>query len=255
MPSSPNSRSGCTPRAGRRVEPAGAAGAPGHGHVRQGRRAAAHRRAGRPAGGADHVVQEADGRGARARLPVADPPGRCPSPGYLGVFDRSHYEDVLIARVEGLAEPDEIEQRYDEINDVRARAHRGRHGRHQVPAAHLAAEQRERLLARLDDPTKHWKYNPGDLDARARWADYRAAYEIALERTNTEHAPWHVVPSDKKWYRNLGRRPAAARRAARHGPVLAGRGLRRGRRTGQAARGGRDRLTRSGAASSGSQDE
>ena len=64
-------------------------------------------------------------------------------------------------------------------------------------------EQKARLLARLDDPTKHWKYNPGDLAERARWADYRAAYEIALERNNTEAAPWHVVPADKKWYRNL----------------------------------------------------
>ena len=64
-------------------------------------------------------------------------------------------------------------------------------------------EQRERLLARLDNPEKYWKYKPGDIDARARWDDYRAAYEIALERTNTEHAPWHVVPSDRKWFRNL----------------------------------------------------
>ena len=64
-------------------------------------------------------------------------------------------------------------------------------------------EQKARLLARLDDPSKHWKFNPNDLAERARWADYRAAYEIALERNNTEHAPWHVIPADKKWYRNL----------------------------------------------------
>ena len=69
---------------------------------------------------------------------------------------------------------------------------------------HISAEeQKQRLLARLDDPTKYWKFNPGDVDERARWADYRQAYEIALERTNTEVAPWHVVPSDQKWYRNL----------------------------------------------------
>ena len=69
---------------------------------------------------------------------------------------------------------------------------------------HISAdEQKERLLARLDDPTKHWKFNPGDIDERARWAEYRAAYEVALERTNTEAAPWHVIPADKKWYRNL----------------------------------------------------
>lgn len=65
------------------------------------------------------------------------------------------------------------------------------------------AEQRKRLLARLDQPTKHWKYNPHDVDERARWADYREAYEIAIERTNTEAAPWRLVPSDHKWYRNL----------------------------------------------------
>ena len=69
---------------------------------------------------------------------------------------------------------------------------------------HISAEeQKERLLARLDDPTKHWKFNPGDVDERALWPDYREAYEIALERTNTEVAPWYVVPSDRKWYRNL----------------------------------------------------
>jgi polyphosphate kinase 2 (PPK2 family) len=64
------------------------------------------------------------------------------------------------------------------------------------------AEQKERLLARLDDPTKYWKYNPGDVDERQRWAEYTKAYEIALERTNTDVAPWFIVPSDKKWYRN-----------------------------------------------------
>jgi len=64
-------------------------------------------------------------------------------------------------------------------------------------------EQKQRLLARLDDPTKFWKYNPGDVDERALWPAYRDAYEIALERTNSEVAPWHVVPSDRKWFRNL----------------------------------------------------
>jgi polyphosphate kinase 2 (PPK2 family) len=69
---------------------------------------------------------------------------------------------------------------------------------------HISAEtQRERLLARLDDPTKHWKFNPTDVDERALWPLYQQAYEIALERTNTEVAPWYVVPSDHKWYRNL----------------------------------------------------
>jgi PPK2 family polyphosphate:nucleotide phosphotransferase len=126
-----------------------------------------------------------------------------PTTGRIGVFDRSHYEDVLIARVRSLAPEDEIERRYDAINAFEA----------EVVAAgitmvkcmlHISAQtQKERLLARLDDPTKHWKFNPGDIDERARWADYRRAYEVALERTNTEIAPWYVVPSDRKWYRNL----------------------------------------------------
>jgi PPK2 family polyphosphate:nucleotide phosphotransferase len=126
-----------------------------------------------------------------------------PGPGIIGVFDRSHYEDVLIARVRKLAPPDEIERRYAAINDFEQ----------ELSAAgttiikcmlHISPEeQKHRLLARLANPTKYWKYNPGDVDERARWADYRTAYEIALERTNTEHAPWHVIPSDRKWFRNL----------------------------------------------------
>jgi PPK2 family polyphosphate:nucleotide phosphotransferase len=126
-----------------------------------------------------------------------------PGPGYLGVFDRSHYEDVLIARVRSLATPDEVERRYAAIDDFERRLVAG--GTTVVKCMlHIsAAEQRERLLARLDDPTKHWKFNPGDLDERSRWPAYREAYEIALERTGTDVAPWYVVPADKKWYRNL----------------------------------------------------
>jgi PPK2 family polyphosphate:nucleotide phosphotransferase len=126
-----------------------------------------------------------------------------PEPGYLGVFDRSHYEDVLIARVRELAPPDEIERRYGAINEFEQRLVNG--GTRIVKCMlHISAdEQKERLQARLDDPTKHWKYNPKDLDERALWPAYREAYEIALERTTTEHAPWHVIPADRKWYRNL----------------------------------------------------
>ena len=126
-----------------------------------------------------------------------------PEHGLIGVFDRSHYEDVLIAKVRKLAPAAEIERRYDAINEFEA----------EVLAAgttivkcmlHISADtQRERLEARLDNPDKYWKFNPGDIDERARWPEYRAAYETALERTNTEVAPWHVVPSDRKWYRNL----------------------------------------------------
>ncbi len=126
-----------------------------------------------------------------------------PEPGYLGVFDRSHYEDVLIARVDGLAEPDEIERRYDAINEFEAEL--VEQGVVIVKCLlHISPEeQKRRLLARLDDPTKHWKYHSSDLVSRARWGDYRRAYEIAVEHTNTAHAPWYVVPSDHKWYRNL----------------------------------------------------
>ncbi|GAB3763172.1 PPK2 family polyphosphate:nucleotide phosphotransferase [Nocardioides ginsengisegetis] len=126
-----------------------------------------------------------------------------PQQGIVGVFDRSHYEDVLIARVRGFAPPAEIERRYDAINDFERELVEG--GTTIVKCMlHISAEeQKTRLLARLDDRTKYWKFNPGDIDERKKWASYREAYEIALERTNTEHAPWHVIPSDKKWYRNL----------------------------------------------------
>jgi PPK2 family polyphosphate:nucleotide phosphotransferase len=126
-----------------------------------------------------------------------------PQPGYIGVFDRSHYEDVLIVRVHELAEPEVIEARYDQINAFEAEL--AAEGVVVVKCMlHVsAAEQKERLLARLDSVEKYWKFNPGDIDERAFWGAYRTAYEIALERTNTEIAPWYVVPADKKWYRNL----------------------------------------------------
>lgn len=125
-----------------------------------------------------------------------------PESGRIGIFDRSHYEDVLIGRVRELADPAEIERRYDAINAFEAELVEG--GTTVVKCMlHISAdEQRERLLARLDDPTKHWKFNPTDVDERLLWSDYQRAYEVALERTNTEAAPWLVVPSDRKWYRN-----------------------------------------------------
>ena len=126
-----------------------------------------------------------------------------PAAGYIGVFDRSHYEDVLIARVRGFAVTDEIERRYGAINDFEARL--AGEGFSIIKCMlHISAdEQKARLAERLANPEKHWKYNPGDLDERALWPAYREAYEIALERTSTAAAPWHVVPSDKKWFRNL----------------------------------------------------
>jgi PPK2 family polyphosphate:nucleotide phosphotransferase len=125
-----------------------------------------------------------------------------PAPGKIGVFDRSHYEDVLAARVRGVVDRRTWGRRYRTINAFEAKL--VAEGTRVVKCfLHISAEeQRARLLARLDDPTKHWKYNPGDLEDRALWADYMAAYADALERCSTDAAPWHVVPADRKWYRN-----------------------------------------------------
>ena len=125
-----------------------------------------------------------------------------PAAGVLGVFDRSHYEDVLIGRVRALADETEIERRYDAINDFEDRYVEAG-GTLVKCLLHISPDdQAERLLARLDDPTKHWKFNPGDIDERQLWDDYQAAYDLVLARTSTDRAPWHVVPSGRKWYRN-----------------------------------------------------
>jgi PPK2 family polyphosphate:nucleotide phosphotransferase len=125
-----------------------------------------------------------------------------PDAGMVGVFDRSHYEDVLIGRVHELADEKEIERRYDAINAWEKKL--VDEGTVVIKCLlHMSYDvQRERLLARLDDPAKQWKFHPTDIDERERWAEYQKAYEIALERCNTDHAPWYVVPSDRKWYRN-----------------------------------------------------
>jgi PPK2 family polyphosphate:nucleotide phosphotransferase len=128
---------------------------------------------------------------------------RLPTPGMIGVFDRSHYEDVLIGRVRALATPDEIERRYDAIVDFeRGLVERGI--RVVKVMLHISkGEQKERLAKRLEREDKHWKYNPGDVDERLLWDDYQEAYQLALERTSTEAAPWYVVPADAKWYARL----------------------------------------------------
>ena len=123
-----------------------------------------------------------------------------PRPGQIGVFDRSHYEDVLIHRVRGFSTPEVIEERYGIIADFE---------RELVAAGttiikvmlHISAdEQKARLRERLDRPDKNWKYNPGDVDERQHWDAYQEAYQIALTRTSTPDAPWYVVPADHKWY-------------------------------------------------------
>ncbi|MFI2710189.1 PPK2 family polyphosphate kinase [Micromonospora sp. NPDC018662] len=125
-----------------------------------------------------------------------------PPPGYVGVFNRSHYEDVLIARVEGLVDDATWRSRYEIINDFE-RELTGQAVTVVKVMLHISyAEQGERLMERLTDPTKYWKYNPSDLDTRARWDEYQAAYAEALERCGTDAAPWFVVPADRKWYRD-----------------------------------------------------
>jgi PPK2 family polyphosphate:nucleotide phosphotransferase len=125
-----------------------------------------------------------------------------PEPGMIGIFDRSQYEDVLIGRVRALAPLDEIESRYDAINDFERRLVERGTTVVKVMLHISSEEQKARLQERLDNPEKHWKFNPGDVDERKRWDDYQQAYEIALERCNTDAAPFYVVPADRKWYRN-----------------------------------------------------
>jgi len=125
-----------------------------------------------------------------------------PGPGMIGVFDRSQYEDVLIVRVHDLVPQSVWGARYDEINAWEEKVVAS--GTTIVKCfLHVSHDvQRERLLARLDDPAKYWKYNSADVDERALWPAYTEAYEEALERCSTQHAPWFVVPADRKWYRN-----------------------------------------------------
>ena len=126
-----------------------------------------------------------------------------PPAGHIGVFDRSHYEDVLVVRVHELAPADELEGRYDEINTFESELIEA--GTSLVKVAMFVSldEQKARLTERLQRPDKFWKYNPGDLDERKLWPSYQGAYQAMLERTSTEKAPWFVVPCDKKWYARL----------------------------------------------------
>lgn len=125
-----------------------------------------------------------------------------PLAGEVGIFDRSHYEDVLVARVHKLALPMVIGRRYQLIN----RFEQGlvAQGTALVKCfLHISREeQKQRLLARLDDPAKHWKYNPGDVDERALWPEYQEAYRLVLEKCSAAEAPWYVIPADHKWYRD-----------------------------------------------------
>jgi PPK2 family polyphosphate:nucleotide phosphotransferase len=125
-----------------------------------------------------------------------------PEPGMLGVFDRSHYEDVVAGAVRGSVSAEVVERRLREI--VRFERQLAEDGVALVKVfLHLSPwEQKQRLLARLDDSAKQWKFDPGDIDDRALWPAYQRAYEAVLERTDSPAAPWYVVPADRKWYRN-----------------------------------------------------
>lgn len=126
-----------------------------------------------------------------------------PAAGMVGVFDRSHYEDVLIHRVYGWASKEELERRYIAINEFEARLTESGTRIVKVMLNISRDEQKKRLLARLGNPDKHWKYNEGDLKDRAFWDDYMAAYQAAIDATNTKVAPWHVIPANKKWYARI----------------------------------------------------
>ncbi|WP_421732771.1 PPK2 family polyphosphate kinase [Cellulomonas sp.] len=126
-----------------------------------------------------------------------------PAPGRIGVFDRSHYEDVLVVRVNQLVPQEVWEPRYDEINAFEREVVDA--GTVIVKVALMVSpeEQKARLRERLERPDKYWKFNPGDIDERAKWPLYQEAYQAVLDRTSTEHAPWYVVPADNKWYARL----------------------------------------------------
>ena len=126
-----------------------------------------------------------------------------PDGGRIGVFDRSHYEDVLVVRVNELAPREVWEPRYDEINAFEQEVVDSGTVVVKVVLQVSQEEQKVRLRERLERPDKYWKYNPKDVDERAKWPAYQEAYQAVLDRTSTEHAPWHVVPADSKWYARL----------------------------------------------------
>ena len=128
---------------------------------------------------------------------------RVPRAGDIAIFDRSHYEQVLVVRVLGLEPEPSWRRHYDEINAFESLLVETGTTILKFFLYIDRDEQRERLQARLDDPDKRWKFRMGDIETRARWDDYLAAYEAALTRCSTDAAPWFVIPSNHKWFRNL----------------------------------------------------
>lgn len=128
---------------------------------------------------------------------------RLPKPGMVSIFDRSHYEDVLAAKVQNLADPETIEERYGKINAFEKKAISNGTIVVKIMLQISEKEQKKRLVARLHRNSKLWKYNPSDVDDRERWNALQEAYQIALVRTSTDQAPWYVIPVDHKWYARL----------------------------------------------------
>ena len=126
-----------------------------------------------------------------------------PRDGQIVIFNRSHYEDVLVVRVHGMVPEERWRRRYEHIRAFEQML--ADEGTTIVKFfLHISRdEQRRRLQKRLDRPEKHWKFEKGDLDERARWDDYQAAFTEAIAETSTDQAPWFVIPADRKWYRNL----------------------------------------------------
>jgi PPK2 family polyphosphate:nucleotide phosphotransferase len=126
----------------------------------------------------------------------------CPRMGYIGIFNRSHYENVLIVRVRKLAPHEDVERRYEEINRFEKYLTETGTRILKFMLQISKKEQRERLQTRLDEPKHRWKFNPSDVDERKLWPKYVAAYELMLHKCSTAWAPWYVIPSDHKWARN-----------------------------------------------------
>ncbi len=127
---------------------------------------------------------------------------KLPPPGTVGIFDRSHYEDVLVVRVRNFVPVEEWQKRYDEINAWEKKWADDGIVFLKCMLFISPEEQKERLLARLAEPDKHWKYRPGDVDDRLLWNDFMEAYQVALTRCSTDYAPWYVIPADRKWHRD-----------------------------------------------------
>ncbi len=127
----------------------------------------------------------------------------CPEKGKVVVFNRSHYESVLVERVHGLVPEERWRARYDEINRFEAMLTQENTLVMKFFLHISKDEQRERLQERVDNPTKRWKFRMGDLDDRKLWDTYQAAFEDMVDKCNTKEAPWHVVPANKKWYRDV----------------------------------------------------